>query len=319
MIENEDMRFRAMGSDAHVVVVGAPSGLLEYAHARIAELEQRWSRFIDSSDVCALRRDAGEWVTVSDDTVRLVELAVEGWRLSGGGFDPLVLDAVERAGYDRTFDAIDTRGVLAGAHETVRPSAFTPMPTAIGITTGQVRLPAGCAFDPGGIGKGLAADKVVADLIGAGAAGACVNLGGDLRVAGRAPEGGDWTIAVEDPWSRDAIVDVGLRDGAVATSSTQRRRWTLDGVPRHHLIDPATGEPSTSDLVAVTVIAGAGWMAEVLAKAALLRGAERWCDVLPAGVEGLAVDRDGGVLATPGLIRFTHPFDEPHESFARVG
>ena len=113
-------------------------------------------------------------------------------------------------------------------------------------------------------------DKVVADLIGAGAAGACVNLGGDLRVAGRAPEGGDSTIAIEDPWSCDAVVDVGIRDGAVATSSTQRRRWTLDGVPRHHLIDPATGEPSTSDLVAVTVIAGAGWTAEVLAKAALL-------------------------------------------------
>ena len=50
-IDSEQMRFRAMGSDAHVVVVGGPAGLLEIAHARIAQLEQRWSRFIDSSEV----------------------------------------------------------------------------------------------------------------------------------------------------------------------------------------------------------------------------------------------------------------------------
>jgi thiamine biosynthesis lipoprotein len=317
------MRFRAMGSDAHVVVVGAPNGMLEYAHARIAELEQRWSRFIDSSEVCALRRGAGDWVAVSDDTVRLVELAVEGWRMSGGGFDPLVLDAVERAGYGRSFDEIEAAGATAPADsadsaDQVRPMALPPLATAIEIATGVVRLPPGCAFDPGGIGKGLAADKVVADLISAGAAGACVNLGGDLRVAGRAPGGGDWTIAIEDPWSREAILDIGMRDGAVATSSTQRRRWTLDGVPRHHLIDPATGEPSTSDLVAVTVIAGAGWTAEVLAKAALLRGSDRWRDVLPADVEALAVDSHGDVLVTAGLARFTHDIDDVPQLFARV-
>src|SRR5690242_19779977 len=96
-IEREAMRFRAMGSDAHVVVIDAPASSLEYAKARIDELEQRWSRFITTSEVCELRRRAGEWVAVSDDTVRLVEVAVEGWRLSGGGFDPLVLHDVERA------------------------------------------------------------------------------------------------------------------------------------------------------------------------------------------------------------------------------
>src|SRR6185503_2885871 len=104
-----------------------------------------------------------------------------------------------------------------------------PLPTAIEIMIGGVRLPAGCGFDPGGIGKGLAADKVVADLIGAGAVGACVNLGGDLRVAGDAPNGDAWTIAVEDPWSCDALADIGVRYGAVATSSIARRRWSVGG------------------------------------------------------------------------------------------
>ena len=212
-----------MGSDAHVVVVGAPNGMLEYAHARVAELEQHWSRFVESSDVCALRRNAGEWVAVSDDTVRLVELAVEGWRISGGGFDPLVLDAVERAGYDRSFDEIEACGTNPDGIDVALPVALAPMATAIEVATGLVRLPPGCAFDPGGIGKGLAADKVVADLIGAGAAGACVNLGGDLRVAGRAPEGGDWTIAIEDPWS--------ARHARRPGDSRRRRGHLVDPTP----------------------------------------------------------------------------------------
>src|SRR4051812_7308322 len=220
----EDMRFRAMGSDAHVIVVGGPAGLLEVAQSRIAELEARWSRFVDHSEVCELRRNAGTWVPVSDDTVQLVEFAIEGWRVSGGGFDPLVLDDVERAGYDRTFTDLSNHSSIA----VPAPMAMRPLPTAIEVGNGAVRLPPGCGFDAGGIGKGLAADKVVADLTGPGGAGACVTLGGDLRVGGAAPDGGDWTVTVEDPWSDDGLVDIGLRDGAVATSSTQHRRWMVD-------------------------------------------------------------------------------------------
>jgi thiamine biosynthesis lipoprotein len=322
-LRSEELRWRAMGSDAHVVIVGGSTGLLERAHARIATLEQRWSRFIDDSEVCELRRRAGSWVPVSDDTVRLVELGIEGWRLSGASFDPLVLDDVERAGYVRTFTEIPHGRVAtpqpAGGRRELgrrRPLATKPdqwrrpFPPAIEVRRGAVRLPVGCGFDPGGIGKGFAADLVVAELIAAGAAGACVNLGGDLRVVGRAPAGGDWTIAVDDPAGapggmHDVLVEIAVRDGAVATSSTQRRRWTIDGDERHHLIDPCTGEPSTTDLASVTVIAGAGWSAEVLAKAALLRGADRWLDILPAGIEGLAVDIDGHAHTTSGFARFT--------------
>jgi thiamine biosynthesis lipoprotein len=43
-------------------------------------------------------------------------------------------------------------------------------------TTRRVGLPSGCGFDPGGIGKGLAADLVAFDLRRGGADGGCVNV-----------------------------------------------------------------------------------------------------------------------------------------------
>src|SRR5215472_16091247 len=101
--------FRAMGSDAHLIVVGGLAGLLDTAVARITQLEQRWSRFLPGSEVSRLNRSAGRRLAVSPDTITLVEHAVTAWRLSGGAYDPTLLGAVIRAGYDRSFEDVLSR------------------------------------------------------------------------------------------------------------------------------------------------------------------------------------------------------------------
>jgi thiamine biosynthesis lipoprotein len=293
-----ERRFRAMGADAHLVVVGGVDRLLDDAQRRIEQLEHRWSRFIDSSEICELNHRAGDAVVVSADTRMLVERAVEAWRLTGGGFDPTVLGAVLRAGYDISFDEM--------SDDRSRPtSALITGCNDIRIDDRAVCLPRGSGFDPGGIGKGLAADLVIDELLAAGVAGACVNLGGDLRVAGCNPKGEAWTIAIEHPWIDEPIGRVGLHSGAVATSTTLRRRWSIDGQPRHHLIDPDTGEPSESDLELTTVIAAEAWIAEVMAKAVLLRGSARAFDIVDdTRVQALTIDDSGDVRTTPGFARF---------------
>jgi len=296
----EELSFRAMGSDAHVIVVGGPPGGAERARRRIDDLEARWSRFRPDSEISGLTRRAGEWVTLSPDSVLLVERALEAWRVTVGRFDPTVLGAVIRAGYDRSFELLDPARVAPGT------SPLTAGAAGIEIDGMRVRLPAGVGFDPGGIGKGLAADLVVAEALAAGAAGACVNLGGDLRVSGTPP--GDpsaWTIAVEHPASPEPVALLGVHDGAVATSTTLRRRWSAGGEERHHLIDPWTGAPSTSDLTLAAVVAAQCWAAEVLAKAVLLRGSTQAFDLVAGlGADALTVDRDGAIRSTPGLAAF---------------
>jgi thiamine biosynthesis lipoprotein len=292
--------FRAMGSDAHLIVVGADAeALLTTASDRIDDLERRWSRFLPDSEISRANRNAGRSVVVSPETVELVRRAVEAWRLTGAAFDPLVLPDVVAAGYDRSFDEIVERGPTAPA-----PRAVTAC-TDIEIDGDRITIPAGAGFDPGGIGKGLAADIVTTELRAAGAAGTCVNLGGDLRVDGVPPDGAAWTVAVEHQAVDRPVVLLGLAAGAVATSTTLRRRWTIDGVERHHLVDPQTGAPSTSDLAHVTVVAAHAWVAEVLAKAVLLRGSPHQFDLLGGtGAEALAVDRDGVITVSPGFAAF---------------
>ena len=263
------------------------------------ELERRWSRFLDTSEVSALNQHAGYPVIVSADTFELVERSLTAWRLTGGRFDPTVGAALIAHGYDRDFAEIATAVVpvvtrLAGARA---PPASSSIPVIDAVT-----LPAGVTFDPGGIGKGLAADLTAAALIHAGAHGALVNLGGDLRALGRPPAPEGWAVTVADPLDPDReLLRLAMPHGAVATSSRLRRRWQTTAGEAHHLIDPATGRPADTDVVAVTVVAGEAWWAEALTKALFLLG--------PPGLDALddvhavVVTADGRRHATPDLER----------------
>ena len=158
-----------MGSDGHLVVVGGAPGLVDHALDRIEQLEGRWSRFRPDSEISRLNAYAGQPLRVSSDTVELVERATAAWRLSGGAFDPTVLGPMLRAGYDRSFSELADR----------RPDDGQPAgrldPSRLGIGAADIRidgdlvaLPVGTGFDPGGIGKGLAADLVVSELLAPG-------------------------------------------------------------------------------------------------------------------------------------------------------
>jgi thiamine biosynthesis lipoprotein len=305
MTEVVESSFPAMGSDVHVVVVDGPASLLDTARRRIEQLEARWSRFRPDSEISRLNERAGEAIAVSDDTIALVTRAIDAWRFTGGAFDATVLGSMLRAGYDRSFEEIRTGAVA-------RISPLVVAVTDIEVVGNTVTVPVGVGIDPGGIGKGLAADLVADELSAAGAAGVCVNMGGDVRVMGAGPDGAGWTIAVEHPWSAEPLVHVGIANGAIATSTTLKRRWMLDGVQRHHLIDPSTGEPSTADLDLVAVIAGNAWAAEVLAKAVLIRGSAHPFDLIDgSGAQALVVRSDGAVVVSSGFVGFCNGVTPP--------
>jgi FAD:protein FMN transferase len=293
-----ETRFRVMACDAHVILVGADPGADDYARRRLEALEGRWSRFRDDSDLSRLNSSPEAMLVVTLDTVRLVTTMKEAWTVTGGRYDPTLLGAINAAGYATSVDGTGRRssrprGPRAGGAGEVRVHESAPL----------VSVPAGVGLDPGGIGKGLAADIVVRELLDAGAAGALVGIGGDLACAGTPPEPAGWRVAVEDPRERSrALATVALAAGGAATSSTLMRTWTSDGERRHHVIDPATGECASTDLAAVTVFARAGWEAEAHATAALLAGSRGALDYLyQTGLQGIVTTLAGETTATPGL------------------
>lgn len=266
-----EVRFRAMGSTAHLIVGDAHEQLLDWAVAEIERLEQCWSRFRPDSELCALNARPGEWVRVSTDLLGALTRARRLWQQTAGSFDPTVLGALEALGYDRTFDAVADRceGSVPGP---VPAPGFGRV--ELDEDASAARLEPGVRIDLGGIGKGLAADLVADGLVLRGASSALVGLGGDIRAAGSPPEGG-WRVPVQDPF--DAMVcwtESILHSEAIVTSTSLMRRWTRGARTVHHIVDPIDGAPTSTGIVAVVAQGAEAWWAEGLAKAAMVVGEE---------------------------------------------
>ena len=299
--EPNDREMRVMGCRGFVQLHGGDVGLLDRAEARLRELEAVWSRFLPDSDVTRANRAAGSPVVVHEDTLAIVSRAFDGWQQTSGRFDIATLPALLASGY--THSTVDDS--LAPAVPGTRGGGSALLRVDYDAST--LTVPAGCAIDLGGIGKGFAADVVAEELIEAGATGALVNLGGDIAVLGL-PTGSDvWVLGIEHPFRAPEHVAVfRLHTGGVATSGTTVRRWVNpDGSSAHHVIDPATAHPSTSGVTTATVIANDAATAEVFATAAMmLPGDDAIAMLEGVRLAGLVVTDDGTIHRTTTLKDF---------------
>ena len=249
--------FRAMGTTCTLAVTvrslddrGAEQALAA-GRAEVEACEQALSRFRLSSDLSRLNAAAGDWIEVDSRLVDALAAALRAREDTGGRYDPTILPALVAAGYDRTFDELEERparpasGWRAGADVELDPDR------------GLARVERGAAVDLGGIGKGWSAGRTLFAMhwAWAGLPGALVDLGGDVALAGRTPDGGPWRVAIADPRTPGAtLATLAIDAGGVATSGRDRRRFG-PGRSLHHLIDPATGEPAIAGPLAVTVVA----------------------------------------------------------------
>ena len=296
--------FDALGTSCRVVVGGSAddAGLAAAATAQVRQLERRWSRFDPDSEISQLNRHPGRLTIVSASTYQLVQRAEEARAATGGRFNPLLLDQLETAGYRRSWLAGGGPAANAAdaaiALDPARPGTTEPIEMLAEVH--GVRIPVGARFDPGGLGKGLAVDQVTDWCLAEGATTVCIDLGGDLRVHGEPWYGPQWRIGVDHPFrpGTELAAFTPSEGAAVTTSTTLRRSWAGPGGHRHHhLLDPITGRPSASDVVAVTTCSSRAWWAEVAAKAALLAGSAAATTVLAGlATPGIVVTADGRVL-----------------------
>jgi thiamine biosynthesis lipoprotein len=248
--------FDALGSTCELLSLSAGQAALERCEQRVRDAEARFTRFLRDSELARLNAGDGRYVPVSEEMFAMLEAALWAFDESAGLVNAAVLPALVSSGYDRPF----RQGLTAPAVFNAVSVPRLPDILILDAATRSAAMAPGAALDLGGIAKGALADLLIAEL---GDDAVC-NLGGDVRVRGAGPEGDGWHIGLCD---RSAVA---VTDGAVCTSGTSRRRW---GQSMHHLIDPRTGMPATTDLVEVSVVTDSALRGEVFAKCAMLLGA----------------------------------------------
>lgn len=248
------------------------------------------SRFQASSALSGANGLAGSgvWFEAPDRLRSMLATSYRAWRMTDGRFDPRVVTVLEQIG----------------------ERAGVPLPEAWGggerwleRDGRRARFRLSAPVDSGGIGKGLGLRWALAAARRAsrGVAGMLLDAGGDVAVSGRGPDGGAWSIGVEDPVQPgELMATVALREGAIATSSVAIRSWNHDGRRVHHLIDPRTGASAETGLLAVTVALPDPAWAEVWTKALFLAGRPAIGDEARArGLSAWWVEEDGSFHMTP--------------------
>lgn len=259
-----------MGSPCAVIISGEDRDLASRVALVVSEearrIEAKFTRYRPSV-VTAINASAGSPVPVDHETADLLDYAQRCHRLSDGLFD-ITSGALRRAwrfdGTDRVPSPAEVADALrfVGWHRVLwkRP---------------LLKLEPGMEIDLGGIGKEYAVDSAMRLAMRQGPAGVLVNFGGDLRVSGSRADGTAWHVAIEDvDTAGQPAAMLSLSSGALATSGDAHRFLMHAGKRYGHLLDPRTGWPVEAAPRSVTVLADSCSEAGLLAKLALLRGAE---------------------------------------------
>lgn len=163
----------------------------------------------------------------------------------------------------------------------------------------------GQSIDLGGIAKGYAGDEAIKIYKKHGIESAYINLGGNVVVLGKKPNGKPWKIGIQNP--RDIkgkyIGIVEVSDKAVITSGDYERYFEENGKRYHHIFDPNTGYPANSGLISATIITGLSIEGDALSTAVFVLGLEKGIELVESleGVEGIFITEDKNIYVTSGL------------------
>jgi thiamine biosynthesis lipoprotein len=300
----------ALGTSARVAA-WPPYNLarvLAVVDTELALLDEQASRFRADSEISAVHRTEGDVHILSEGLAEAIAVALTAARWTGGLVDPTVGGALSALGYDRDFVAIQHGGALP------RP-ARVPGWESVRLNGRRLCLAAGSRLDLGATAKGLGSDRAASAAAAAiSGGGVLVSLGGDIAVAGDAPNGG-WPVLVADeqePVSmgsarrrppraeRSAGQVVRLAAGALATSSIVCRQWQRGGRMVHHILDPRTGLPAAGPWRTVSVAAANCAEANAAATAAIVAGDQARAWLAKQRLPARLVAHDGSVLHLSG-------------------
>ncbi|NPV02902.1 MAG: FAD:protein FMN transferase [Brevinematales bacterium] len=287
-----------MGTVVEQIVFGRHARHIARTVSReTARLERLWSVYRPSSEIARLRACAGRRpVRVHPDTAAVLALAHEIRELTLGAFD------IAAAPLVRLWRNAEPSG--AAPSETDIASAIallTGHPLELDGRRAYLPLP-GQELDLGGIGKGFAADRAAEIYRKYHTDAAMINLGGNVMVTGRKPDGSPWRIGILDPASDDGgcVGWVEADECSVVTSGGYRRFFQIGGEFLPHIIDPRTGRPAVTDIAGVTIVSSCSARADALATAVYVLGAERGLALIEGlpDAEAVIIGNGGEVLRT---------------------
>lgn len=262
----------------------APESLDSCILEALREVDQSMSVFNKQSTLSAI--NAG---TSSHTDALLYDVLQKAFKVSdatNGAFDVTVMPLVNAWGFGFKKGAFPTNAQIDSLRALVGYKKIT-LTADSALHKSDARIMVDC----GAIAKGFGVDRVALALRKHGVRNFMVEIGGEVVVKGRNPEGKPWQIGVSkpvaegDPNAEELQTVLSLEDCAVATSGNYRNFYVKDGRRYAHTIDPRTGLPVQHSLLSATVMAPDCTTADAFATAFMVMGIEEAKKVLESHKE----------------------------------
>jgi len=305
---------RTMGTTYSVKVVtgyfGSIAGLQEKIDRRLEAINHSMSPYLQDSEISRFNRfqQTGEEFRISADFLQVMKTAAQVYELSGGAWDGTVNPLVDLWGFGRAGrrSQVPAAGKIS---ELLGDVGFDKI--EIRDSGALIKRQASVTLDLSSIAKGFGVDQVAAVVRDAGFTDFLVEIGGEVLAAGVRPDDRPWRVGINRPKPAAGFDEVykvvSLKDQAFATSGDYRQFFVQDGRRYSHIIDPKTGYPVAHRVVSVSILARNCTLADGLATAVMVMGAERGLALINRleGVEGLiVVENPDGSLADEGSRRW---------------
>ena len=287
--------------------------LYDELFARLHEIDETFSVTIDSSEISAINKAAGERsVSVSPDTAYVVRSALAFAELTGGAFDPTVGPLVKIWGINTDHARVPEKSEI----DAVLPLINWRDVSVTEDNTVMLKR-RGMALDLGGIVKGYAADELTKILDARKVRRAIVDLGGNIFVYGKKKDGSPWRVGIKDPNDPEGMpaIVLNVANSTIVTSGVYERFFTENGVRYHHILDAKTGYPAASGLLSSTVICESSMAADALSTSVFVLGKKSGMELLRrmqapelseipglhAQALGIFIEEDGSISASKEL------------------
>jgi thiamine biosynthesis lipoprotein len=262
--------FQAMASPCEILVrcndKSEAEHLASLALSETRRIEHTYSRYRDDNIVCRINHSDGNPVTVNNELARLLDYADQCYRLSDGLFD--ITSGILRKAWKFDGSSVTPDKALI---ESLRERVGWDKVSWDGH---NLRLQPGQEIDLGGLGKEYAVDRVAEMLFQTYGVSLMVNFGGDIRAIAAENQRAPWIVGIENPrLQNDAVGQIELINGGIATSGDLHRFCYIDGVRMGHILNPRTGWPVADAPRSVTVLADSSVEAGFLATLTMLQGA----------------------------------------------
>ena len=270
-----------MGTTWSVSLGRLPSGmqaeqLQQRLQQRLDRINRLMSTYDPDSELSRFNNQRGTgWFSVSPETAAVVELAQQISVLSNGAFDVTIGPLVDLWGFGpipRGRQRPSDRQVELARQQTgYRKLQVRREPAALRKRIPELRV------DLSAIAKGYAVDQLAELLMTAGVNDLLVEIGGEMRMRGRRPDGTPWRIAIEQPLpgERSVAQVLSLSATGLATSGNYRNFFIEEGQSYAHTIDPNSGRPVRHQLASATVLDPSAARADALATALMVMGEQR--------------------------------------------